>query len=105
MKLYLDDIRPAPKGWALCRWPEEVIELIEQGEVEEISLDHDLGDSCVGGYGVSERTGMDVLTWLKNKILENKNFVIPRVNIHTGNIIAEKRMYSLLKDIQKIKER
>ena len=26
------------------RWPDEVIALLQTGEVEELSLDHDLGD-------------------------------------------------------------
>ncbi len=48
MKVYLDDERIAPDGWRQVRWPEEVIELLETGEVTELSLDHDLGDDDHG---------------------------------------------------------
>ncbi len=69
MKVFLDDIRPAPDGWVLARWPEDVIELMKSGEVEEISLDHDLSDPFVGGQGycssTPERTGYDVLLWIE----------------------------------------
>ena len=44
MKVFLDDERKAPEGWVRVRWPEEAIELLQNGQVEEISLDHDLGD-------------------------------------------------------------
>ena len=43
MKVYLDDLRTPPDGWVLVQWPEEAIELLETGEVTELSLDHDLG--------------------------------------------------------------
>jgi hypothetical protein len=39
MRVWLDDMREAPEGWTRCLRPDEVIELIESGEVEEISLD------------------------------------------------------------------
>jgi hypothetical protein len=44
-RVFLDDRRPAPDGWTLVRWPDEVIALLETGAVEELSLDHDLGDA------------------------------------------------------------
>jgi len=44
MKVYLDDERSTPEGWTRVYWPAEAIELLRTGEVEEISLDNDLGD-------------------------------------------------------------
>lgn len=53
MKVYLDDERQTPEGWHRFYWPEEAIELLKQGKVTEISLDHDLGDDEHGtGYDV-----------------------------------------------------
>jgi len=43
VKVFLDDVREAPAGWIRCRTPDEVIVLLETGDVEELSLDHDLG--------------------------------------------------------------
>jgi hypothetical protein len=43
MKVYLDDERPVPDGWIGCKTPSEAIELLKTGQVETISLDHDLG--------------------------------------------------------------
>lgn len=64
MKVWLDDVRQAPDGWVHATTPEEVIEFLRSGEVEEISLDHDLGLATPD----SERTGNDVLVWLEKAV-------------------------------------
>jgi hypothetical protein len=43
VRVWLDDVRKAPEGWVHVKTPEEAIDLLRSGEVEEISLDHDLG--------------------------------------------------------------
>ncbi|PZP08852.1 MAG: hypothetical protein DI621_07230 [Pseudomonas protegens] len=48
MKIYLDDERQTPQGWVRTYWPDEVIALLKAGGVEDISLDHDLGDDQRG---------------------------------------------------------
>ena len=44
MKLYVDDIRPAPEGWQQARTVTDAIKFLAQFglEVDEISLDHDI---------------------------------------------------------------
>ena len=83
-------MRPPPEGWTLCRWPSEVIALLKTGEVTEISLDHDLGDTPQD-YITSERTGMDVMTWLEEQVFTN-HFKPPIIHIHTANSVAGRRM-------------
>lgn len=63
MKVFLDDERDAPDGWVKTRWPNEVIALLQAGLVEELSLDHDLGDDERGtGYdGLKKRSCFAVL--------------------------------------------
>ncbi len=58
MKVYLDDERQTPEGWYRVYWPEEAINLLKQGIVTEIGLDHDLGDDEHG-------TGYDVILWIE----------------------------------------
>ena len=99
MKVYLDDVRPTPSGWAHARWPEDVIKLLKEGNVEEISLDHDLGD-----FLIPERTGYDVLVWMEEQVV-NGNFVPPKINIHTGNFSARLKMELAKKSIEKIYKR
>ena len=43
MNLWLDDVRPAPKGWIWVKTVRDAQELLSSGKVERASLDHDLG--------------------------------------------------------------
>ena len=43
MKLWLDDAREPPAGWVQVRTVAEAQALLSSGQVEEASLDHDLG--------------------------------------------------------------
>lgn len=45
MKVFLGDCREAPECWVRSYTPKETIELLKFNEVEELSLDHDLGDA------------------------------------------------------------
>lgn len=105
MKIWLDDCRPAPEEWVLCRWPEEVIELLKTEEVDEISLGHDLADPLVVGQGycssLKERTGYDVLTWIEEQVVCN-NFEPPKIHIHSANSAAQKRMLAAVDKIQEL---
>jgi hypothetical protein len=92
-RLYLDDMRPAPQGWTLVRWPSEVIERLKTGGIEEISLDHDLGDDKRG-------TGYDVLVWIE-KAVATQGLVPPKIKIHTGNPVAKARMLAAVQAIKK----
>lgn len=71
MKLFLDDVRPAPPGWTLVRSAREAIEILEREEVEELSLDYDLwhvtygdGDLLRVEWSANQPKGMTVVTYL-----------------------------------------
>lgn len=56
MKIWLDDIRPAPDDtWVTCTTAEQAIGLINigKGVVTYISFDHDLGEGATG-YDVAK---------------------------------------------------
>lgn len=84
MKLYLDDIRTAPEGWTRVYWPDEAIALLQQGNVTDISLDHDLGDDSRG-------TGYDVVKWIEEAVI-TRGFVPPQIIIHSANPVGRDRM-------------
>ena len=84
IKVYLDDLRVAPEGWIRVKTASEAIVLLQQGNVVEISLDHDLGDEENG-------TGYDVILWMEEKAFLEK-FKCPRIHIHTANISAREKM-------------
>ncbi len=94
-QIYLDDTREAPVGWRRCYWPQEVIDLLKQGGVSHISLDHDLGDDTIG-------TGYDVLSWLEEAVYtgqENPSIVPMYITIHSANPVGRQRMQNAIDSI------
>jgi hypothetical protein len=76
-----------------------VIELLESGSVEEISLDYDLG--LVDERGV-DRNGEDVLRWIEQQVYEQGGaFCLPIVRIHSANPVGRQRLQRALEAIQR----
>lgn len=84
MKVFLDDERPTPDGWFRVYWPDEAIQVLKSGAVEEISLDHDLGDEARG-------TGYDVVLWIEEAVALH-GFKPPRIFVHSANSPASDKM-------------
>lgn len=63
VKLYLDDERPTPEGWERVFTAREAIERLQVGDVEMISLDHDLGPPEAGD-------GYEVAKWIEAQAFE-----------------------------------
>ncbi|WP_152005936.1 cyclic-phosphate processing receiver domain-containing protein [Desulfoluna spongiiphila] len=93
MKVYLDDERETPRDWKRVCWPEEAIELLKTGKVEEISLDHDLGDDDHG-------TGYDVILWIEEAVYTT-DFKAPVIKVHSANPSAREKMESGIRSILK----
>ena len=93
VKLYLDDERKAPPGWTLIRWPEDVIGYLKRDVVDEISLDHDLGDDAHG-------TGYDVIKWIEEAVVMH-HLVPPKIKVHSANTSARIKMELGIKSILK----
>lgn len=86
MKIFLDDIRTIPGGYTGARGYEECIRLLLQnkGNVDTISLDHDLGEL---------RTGYSVCQW----IVENEYYDgVKTIILHSANPVGIKNMIQLL---------
>ncbi|KXV12190.1 hypothetical protein CR51_06735 [Caballeronia megalochromosomata] len=84
MKVFLDDERVTPEGWTRVYWPHEAIRLLESGVVDEISLDHDLGDDVRG-------TGYDVILWIEEAVAL-RSFRPPKIYVHSANSSAREKM-------------
>ncbi|MFM0324911.1 cyclic-phosphate processing receiver domain-containing protein [Caballeronia glebae] len=84
MKVFLDDERVTPEGWTRVHWPNEAIRLLETGVVEELSLDHDLGDDEHG-------TGYDVILWIEEAVAL-RGFRPPKISVHSANASAREKM-------------
>lgn len=75
MKLWVDDERPAPDGWALAKTSADALKVLGGADpIEAISLDHDLG---------GEDTTRPVVLWLA----EHGGWPA-RVYVHTANPVG-----------------
>ena len=75
------------------RWPDEAIKLLQTGSVSHLSLDHDLGDDQRG-------TGYDVLLWIEQEVVLSKFIPPSKIEVHSANPAAHKRMLAALKAIR-----
>jgi len=110
MKLWLDDIRPAPSGWHHVKNIREAKDVLITGLVTHASLDHDLGacSECMQGKSVEEwmadhnnqampncthfGTGYDLVTWME----ENKIWPTEYINVHSANPVGRARMQQVM---------
>lgn len=86
IKIWLDDIRPAPNGYFHCRSVNEAkLKIIyceaERTEIEVIDCDHDLGD-----YATDGGDGIKLIDWLA----ERKTFY--PIRLHTQNPVGRENM-------------
>jgi len=92
MRVFLDDERTTPDGWVRVYWPDEAIALLETGQVDELSLDHDLGDDERG-------TGYDVVLWVEEAVAL-RGFRPPKMSVHSANSSARQKMQAGIDAIQ-----
>jgi hypothetical protein len=85
MKLWLDDLRtPRDESWTWVKTVEEAIALMESGEVEEASLDHDLGEDTPEG-----RT---LVYWMA----EHEVWPSESISVHSGNPVGVDYMVGMI---------
>lgn len=78
MKLWVDDLRPAPSGWVWSKTSRNTIDtllLSGPGGVAEMSLDHDLG---------GDDTTRPVVLWL----CEHPDYWPAAVRVHSANPVG-----------------
>lgn len=95
-RVWLDDDlvdRAAPNGWIHVTTAWEAIELLSQGKVVELSLDHDLGDDKEFGRGI------DVVNWLGEQQEVHDRPLWPRdgISIHSANPSGRESMAKAIK--------
>lgn len=93
MKLWIDDIRPAPDGWHQCYSVNEAKEFIVNNydNLEIVDLDHDSGDyyNAGGDY-------IKILDWLENYEAETDKKVKFSFHIHSMNPVGRKNMQYII---------
>ena len=91
VKIWVDDIRPVPKGYMGTKSVKETIELIrkveaEGGKIEELNLDHDLGDYF--------KYGGDAIKIL-DYLVERETYY--PISIHTANPVGRANMERIIR--------
>ena len=89
LNVWLDDVKKPPSDqWHWLTTPEDLLSLLYQGLVKEMSLDHDLGDNVHNG------------SWLVNQIeadIDNNIITeLPDFTVHSMNPYAAGRMLQVL---------
>lgn len=101
MKLWLDDVRPAPPGWDHVKTLADAKAALASGVVRRASLDHDLGwcaecakDTAIHGYATvigscpHIGTGYDLVCWME----ETGHWPAEKPTVHSANPVGAKRM-------------
>jgi hypothetical protein len=117
--IYLDDVRtPKENNWVVVRNYDEFVNKVTEiglGNIEVVSLDHDLGDTAMNEYfnnvspnyslnydNIKEKTGLDCAKWLvnhfydtnpewieMNRVIKREDgMVFPQVYTHSANPIG-----------------
>lgn len=111
MKLWVDDIRPAPEGWTRARSVTEAIRILATMAVEEVSLDHDISMKVMVG---DEDAGFsEPRPFRSNETFEPvARFIAAAypvdddgqsqlfVTIHTANSVAASKMAAILHEFR-----
>jgi hypothetical protein len=95
MKIWVDDIRPAPEGFIWCQSTNEALRLIVPNisDVEILHLDHDMGDTF-GGDAII------ILDELERKAHRDNNFAeaVRKITfkLHSANPVGVANMRSVI---------
>lgn len=85
--VYLDDVRETPEGFVRVYTAQECIKFLQDhnGEIEVLSLDHDLG--------YCKDTGYTVCCWMEEEANTNDSFILPNhILVHSANPVGSRRM-------------
>ena len=91
MKLWIDDVRPAPEGYVWChsvKWAKSAIIDTEElaMDIELINIDHD-----AGGYAYDGGDYIKLLDWLEET---GRNYPI---HIHSMNPVGVENMRRIIR--------
>ena len=89
LRVWVDDMRPAPAGWTWAKTSAEGIALVPDADV--MSLDHDLG---------GEDTGYRVLLVIEDRAAEGMK--PPILACHSANPVGRSRMEAAIASIYRV---
>lgn len=91
MKLWIDDVRPAPEGYVWCKSVGQTKQVIRTSEltntiIELLDIDHDAGDYVFDGGDY-----IKILDWME---YTNRNYPI---RIHSMNPVGRENMRAIIR--------
>lgn len=106
MKLYVDDIRPAPEGWQQARTVTDAIRFLAQfgHSVDTVSLDHDISYAVEVAGTQRPFPSPENFTAVARFMVEFYTRELagrkPKVIIHTANPVGGKELENILNDFE-----
>lgn len=91
MKLWIDDVRPAPPDWVWAMTLGEALDLIEDADCDEVSLDHDLG---------GDDTAMPVAQRIEQRAFDGER-APPKWYVHSANPVGRKNLEAALRSAER----
>lgn len=94
MKLWIDDVRPAPEGYVWCQSVNETIRLIQgtNDVIEVIDIDHDAGDYAYDGGDY-----IHILDAIEFMVANKQIKEVPMIHIHSMNIVGVENMKRIIR--------
>jgi hypothetical protein len=86
--LFLDDVRPAPKGWVPVRTPGDFVYMVTNYDWEIVSFDNDLSGQQ------TDITGRQLLHWM----FDEGHLPTQKPRVHSGDILAAPLMKQFIEE-------
>ncbi|MBQ3543466.1 MAG: hypothetical protein IJA34_00515 [Lachnospiraceae bacterium] len=95
MKIWVDDIRPAPEGYIWCQCTNHALRLLRNkiSEVELIDLDHDMGDTF-GGDAIKIPQELERLSYRDADFAEKVKNI--KFRFHSANPVGVANMRAII---------
>ena len=104
MKLWIDDVRPAPEGYVWCKSTLNALHTIYHNadDIEEIALDHDAGDYALeGGDFIEVLKELERLCRSGNALKRaywREHCINYRFSLHSANPVGVQNMRAIIED-------
>ena len=94
LKLWIDDIRPAPNGFLHCKTVDEVKSMVRSYERQHnydtilLDLDHDAGEYA------NPHDYIEILNWLEREGIVDQGYFF---RIHSQNVVGRQNMEAIIR--------
>lgn len=85
INLYLNDVRTPPIGYVLAKTVEEAIDIIDNNQIDRLSLDPDLRED---EFGEIRKTGYDLVKYICEHGID-----VNAIFLYTDNPVGRDNMY------------